>query len=77
MQDHELHAPMSPQEYAGLMASLGLSSHRQMARFLRMTPAASHNYASGKTPVPGPVAILLRLMARANLAPDRVARITA
>lgn len=63
---------MTPNQYRSAIDKLGLSQVRAAA-FLGVSPRTSQGYALGESPVPEPVAKLLRLMIRLGLKPDDVA----
>ncbi len=62
---------MTPQQYRDAIARLGLT---QVAagEFLIGNPRTSRRWASGESPVPRSVALLLRLMIEHNIKPDDV-----
>ncbi len=62
---------MTPNQYRQAIAKLGLSQHRA-ADWLGISRRTSQGYALGESPVPEPVAKLLRLMARLELEPADV-----
>lgn len=71
---------MTPQQYRDAIARLGfgqsgLSSDAGISaagRFLCGNPRTSRRWASGESPIPKAVAMLLRLMVRMKLEPDDV-----
>ena len=52
---------MTPQEYLEITSRLYLFTHTDRTKAIGLkSHSTSHNYATGKTPVPEPVAKLLR-----------------
>ncbi len=62
---------MSPQQYRDAIAQLGMSQVRA-GEFLIGNPRTSRRWASGDSPVPRSVALLLRLMIEHDIKPDDV-----
>jgi beta-phosphoglucomutase-like phosphatase (HAD superfamily) len=50
---------MTKEEYRAALAKLK-RSQEDMGRRLKLSPRTSQNYATGKTPIPGPVELLLK-----------------
>lgn len=66
---------MSPAEFRTAIAALGMSQ-MGAGRFLAHTASdKGARYATGHTPVPKPVAMLLRLMLQLDLKPEHVERL--
>ncbi len=63
---------MSPQQYRDAIAQLGMSQVRA-GEFLIGNPRTSRRWASGDSPVPRSVALLLRLMIEHDIRPEDVA----
>lgn len=62
---------MTPKQYKAAIEALGLSQERA-ADWLGIGRRTSQGYAIGETPVPEPVAKLLRLCVKLGLDPDDV-----
>lgn len=52
---------MTPADYIAALQRLGLS-HQQAAELLGFTRQTSHNYATGRKPIPPLVVVLLRIV---------------
>lgn len=63
---------MTPAQYRDAIARLGMSQVRA-GEFLIGNPRTSRRWASGDSPVPRSVALLLRLMIKMELTPEDVA----
>jgi DNA-binding transcriptional regulator YiaG len=59
---------MTPDQFMGAMAKLQLNQ-AAMARFLEITARQVRRYERGERPVPGPTALLLRLMIHHGIVP--------
>jgi DNA-binding transcriptional regulator YiaG len=55
--------PMTPEEFEGICARLGLS-RREFGRRFGTGPNQAQRYADGSVKIPGPTAILLRILDR-------------
>ncbi len=55
--------PMTPDEFEGICARLGLS-RREFGRRFGTGPNQAQRYADGSVKIPGPTAILLRILDR-------------
>jgi hypothetical protein len=64
---------MTAKEFRATLASLGLSKV-ETAGLLGMGDRQLRNYANGYTPVPEPVAILLRLVKAGRIAVDDIVK---
>lgn len=62
---------MTAKQYRDAIARLGLSQHKAAA-WLGVSPRTSQGWALNETPVPEPVAKLLRLVLRLQLKPEQV-----
>lgn len=64
---------MKHEEYRSIIEKLGLT---QVAagEFLDIGERTSRRYALGESPIPGPVAILLRNIIKQKLAPEAVSK---
>lgn len=62
---------MTPTQFRAAISRLGLSQERAGV-WLGISPRTSQGYALGESPVPEPVAKLLRLVIRLNLNPEDV-----
>jgi hypothetical protein len=62
---------MTDDEYRAKLDALGMTQ-TAAAQFLAVAERTSRRYALGVSPIPGPVAILLRYMARKKLKPEDV-----
>ncbi len=55
--------PMTPEEFEGICTRLGLS-RREFGRRFGTGPNQAQRYADGSVKIPGPTAILLRILDR-------------
>ena len=55
-------AVLTPTALAEALQSLGIPSGYALARLIGVAPRTAQKWLTGQTPVPGPVAILVRLM---------------
>lgn len=58
----EIGAVLTPTALAEALQSLGIPSGYALARLIGVAPRTAQKWLTGQTPVPGPVAILVRLM---------------
>jgi hypothetical protein len=65
---------MTPERYAQLIEKLGLSQVKA-AEFLGYDPRTSRRWISGDLAVPKVVAMLLELMIKTNVEPEKVEKV--
>ena len=68
------HPTMSPEQFNHAIGRLGLSAYAA-APVLGVSLRQSHRYASGETPVPHPLAKLLRLVLRLRMNVEQLAEL--